>query len=378
MMNSIRNILALLISIFSLSSFAHDPGLSFANITLSPEKNSLQAQLIFAKSDLDLIVKIDADKNGVIQNTSELGNLALQMLSVQQNEKKHRPKLISLAITEKDAVKITLNYVLGNRRENTNNTLTLDATIIQKLARGHRQYLSIKTTTEMLVGESILRSDAHTYAINYETVAQSNTFTRFFYEGVYHIWIGFDHILFLITLLLPAVLVFEKSKWRSVTRLNAALISTIKIVTAFTIAHSITLALAVFNIIYIPSRVVESVIALSVIITALNNIYPFFTQSRWILAFVFGLVHGFGFAGVLTDLGLSNQPLLLSLVGFNLGVEAGQLAIVLVLLPLLFVIRETQSYRVYIFRGGSLLAVFIAAIWLFERSFNIDLFTLFA
>ncbi|EGF31347.1 hypothetical protein IMCC9480_36 [Oxalobacteraceae bacterium IMCC9480] len=189
-------------------------------------------------------------------------------------------------------------------------------------------------------------------------------------EGVWHIWIGFDHILFLLALLLPAVVFRQNKQWEAVGAFKPAFWSVLKIVTAFTLAHSITLTLATLGVISLPSRWVESTIAASVVIAALNNIYPLFRDRRWMMAFLFGLIHGFGFASVLSDLGLPKNALVLALVGFNVGVELGQLAIVAAFLPLAFYLRRTMLYRRIILLGGSGLIALLATAWLVERAFN--------
>ena len=147
-----------------------------------------------------------------------------------------------------------------------------------------------------------------------------------------------------------------------------------KVVTAFTVAHSITLSLAALAVIQLPSRIVESAIALSVLLAALNNLRPLVLGRRWIVAFAFGLVHGFGFASVLADLGLPRDALLIALVGFNVGVEAGQLALVAVFLPVAFQLRRTWLYRRMLFIGGSALIALVATVWLLERSLDLRLF----
>jgi hypothetical protein len=192
-------------------------------------------------------------------------------------------------------------------------------------------------------------------------------------EGVWHIWIGFDHILFLLALLLPAVVSRQQKKWEAVVAFEPAFWAVLKIVTAFTVAHSITLSLAALGIISLPSRWVESIIAASVMIAALNNVIPLFSERRWIMAFVFGLIHGFGFASVLADLGLPPDALVLALIGFNLGVEAGQLAIVAAFLPIAFALRRSWFYQRIILSGGSVLIAILAMIWLAERAFDMKL-----
>ena len=148
----------------------------------------------------------------------------------------------------------------------------------------------------------------------------------FFFLGVEHIVTGYDHLLFLLALILC----------------GGNLIQLLKIITAFTLAHSITLAAAALNIITLPSVLVEAVIALSIAYVAFENLYPRYAISkRWTISFVFGLMHGFGFSTVLRDIGLPQDNLIWSLLNFNLGVEAGQLAAVVLVLPALFWLRKT-------------------------------------
>ena len=198
-------------------------------------------------------------------------------------------------------------------------------------------------------------------------------FVDYLLEGVWHIWIGFDHILFLLALLLPAVAIRSRHRWEGVNAFRPAFWNVFKIVTAFTVAHSITLTLATLEVITLPSRLVESIIAASVVIAALNNVVPIFSERRWAMAFAFGLVHGFGFASVLADLGLPSDALILALVGFNAGVELGQLAIVAAFLPFAYVLRRTIFYRRMVLLGGSLLIALLAGVWFVERAFELKL-----
>ena len=197
------------------------------------------------------------------------------------------------------------------------------------------------------------------------------TLNQYLKDGIFHIWAGYDHILFLLALLLPAVLIRQGGKWQPAPRLGGAFKEVVKVVTAFTLAHSITLSLASLQIISLPSRLVESLIAASVIFAALNNLRGTVEGRRWVMAFVFGLVHGFGFASVLADLGLPQGALVLALVGFNAGVEVGQLTIVAVFLPLAFWLRGTRFYRVGVLIGGSLLVALLASWWLAQRMFDL-------
>lgn len=207
-------------------------------------------------------------------------------------------------------------------------------------------------------------------------------------QGVWHIWIGLDHILFLLALILPSVVRRKKklvevesgkteSKyylwgWEPVPRFKPAFIYIIKVITFFTIAHTITLTLASLEIVSLPSRVVESIIALSIGLAAYHNITPIFRGKDWIIAFVFGLFHGFGFASVLGDLGIKGEFLTMTLFGFNLGVEIGQVAIIALIFPILYFIRKIKFYPhflVYL----SVLLIIISLYWFVERAFDYDM-----
>ncbi|MCC6234592.1 MAG: HupE/UreJ family protein [Verrucomicrobiales bacterium] len=193
-------------------------------------------------------------------------------------------------------------------------------------------------------------------------------------EGIHHIWIGLDHILFLLALLIPAVIRRAPATGASQPDgFRAVLMRVVAIVTAFTLAHSITLVLATLNLVQLPSRLVETVIAASVAVVALNNLFPLLRDHRAGMAFAFGLIHGFGFASVLQDLQLPAQALVSSLVGFNLGVELGQLAIVAVFLPVAYALRTTRTYRHVVLQFGSCAILALAMAWLAERALDLDL-----
>jgi hypothetical protein len=220
---------------------------------------------------------------------------------------------------------------------------------------------------------AVLGPDTGVLTLRAGEASRLDQFVQYVVEGIWHIWIGFDHILFLLSLLLPAVLVHTAKRWQGVATFRIALREVLWVVTAFTVAHSITLTLAALQIVALPSRWVESAIAASVVLAAANNLWPVVEHRRWVVAFVFGLIHGFGFASVLTDLGLPADTLVLSLLGFNLGVETGQLAIVAGFLPAAYLLRNTALYRRGVFMGGSALTLLVALVWLAERALDLKL-----
>jgi hypothetical protein len=195
-------------------------------------------------------------------------------------------------------------------------------------------------------------------------------FGRYIVEGVWHIWIGIDHIVFLLSLLVLAPLLPSRQRitqWPAAQQARPVLMDVLAVVTAFTVAHSITLGLTIMEWLTPPPDLVEPAIALSVVLAALNNLLGINSLKRWRLAFVFGLVHGFGFASVLLDLGLPASALVAALGGFNVGVELGQLAIVGVFLPIAWLLRHTRFYRWVIVAGGSAAIVVLGLFWTLDR-----------
>lgn len=188
--------------------------------------------------------------------------------------------------------------------------------------------------------------------------------------GVKHIFEGIDHILFLVALILPAVLFREEKTWHAVPAFKPALINVVKVVTLFTIAHSITLSVASLGWISLPSWIVESIIAASIAIAALDNLFPVFGKRMWLVVFGFGLFHGFGFASVLDDLGILGEHKLLTLFGFNLGVELGQVVIICLIFPVLYLLRKMSFYNPVFLRLGSVGLIIMAVIWFAERAFD--------
>jgi len=194
-------------------------------------------------------------------------------------------------------------------------------------------------------------------------------------EGVQHILTGFDHMLFLVALMLPAVVERRNGRWTARADLRAALVQVAWTATAFTLAHSITLGLASFNVLRVPVRVIEPLIAVTVLVTALNNLWPLVTKRLAVAAFGFGLIHGFGFAEVLAPLNLPTIELARTLLAFNLGVEGGQLIVVGTSFALLAATRRWQGYPRWILQGGSAALALIAMAWIVERVFDVPVFS---
>jgi HupE / UreJ protein len=371
-----RNILWLLCWLLPLGAWAHTPSETYLNFSLSG--TNLTGRWDIALLDLQHGL-------GLTPETAKL---------VSADELSRRQEALALDIVTRLTVKADSNIVAFQVTDFTtlplNNgeyaRLLLSAEPLPAppaiIGINTRVLFNIDTNMHGLLR---LEHDARTETVAFNHARVEHTFTlgvpasrwaqwwTFIREGVWHIWIGYDHILFLLALLLPSVMRRDGPDWRGVERFRPASLNVLKIVTSFTVAHSITLILAALDVVRLPSRLVESVIAASVVLVALNNLRPMFGDKSWAVTFVLGLVHGFGFAGVLGDLDPQRGELVLALLGFNVGVELGQLAIVAVFLPVAFALRGTGFYRVVIFRFGSVAAMLIAAGWMLDRVFDLNL-----
>jgi len=220
----------------------------------------------------------------------------------------------------------------------------------------------------------IFRQPGQTQTLDLSSGGLWQGFSAIVNLGILHIIKGIDHVLFLVALLLPSVLRRqEDSRWQPVGKFSTSLIYIIKVATAFTVAHSITLGLATLQLVQVPSRIVESVVAASIGLAAVDIFYPIFRGRSWFIIFLFGLFHGFGFADVLTKLGVTSQYPLLSLFGFNLGVEIGQLAIIAVVFPVLYLLRRQKFYPSVVMKTGALLLGAMSLYWFIERAFGINI-----
>jgi hypothetical protein len=196
-------------------------------------------------------------------------------------------------------------------------------------------------------------------------------FAQYFGAGLFHVWSGLDHLLFLAGLFLPAVLRRQRGQWTAVPNLRIALRDTAFIVTAFTIAHACTLTLAATGAFTLPSRMVEAAVALTVLFAGLNNLVPMVYRDLFWLSGIFGLIHGAAVASALIDLGLPGTGRVWALLAFNVGVEVAQLSLLaLVILPA-FAMRKTTFYRRFVLLPGSALVSVVGLCWFIERAFGV-------
>lgn len=190
---------------------------------------------------------------------------------------------------------------------------------------------------------------------------------EFMWEGMVHLWIGYDHMLFLLALLLPAAVRREKGRWVVEDSLGKAMKDVALIVTAFTVAHSVTLIIATLGVVRLPIAWVETFIALSIVAAAVNIVWPFLGQRRYLVGFGFGLIHGFGFASVLGDFLSDTSSRLIALASFNIGVELAQLVVVVAVVPLIFALRRQWVYQRVVMPVGVAAVALTGSIWALER-----------
>jgi hypothetical protein len=348
---------------------AHKPSDSY--LVIRADSSGLTGQWDIALRDLDFAIGLDGDGDGRITwgetrtRHPEIAAYALARLTLQADGQPCTLEVPQQLVDRHTDGAYSVLQLAIRCPVASPARLSVDYRLFAELDPQHRGLLNL--TTRAGSRSAVFSPEAPQQTFELATITRGSQFVDYAREGVWHIWIGFDHILFLVSLLLPAVLVWHKPRWEPAKRFSSSFWEVAKIVTAFTVAHSITLSLATLGWISLPSRWVESAIAASVVLAALNNIRPVVEGRRWVVAFCFGLIHGFGFASVLQDLGLPPDALLLALVAFNVGVEAGQLAIVAVFLPIAFVLRRHWVYRRIILMGGSALIALLAAVWLAER-----------
>lgn len=372
-------LLGLALALTSLApAWAHKPSDSYLSLQAGADSR-VEMRWDIALRDLDLLLQLDRDGNGEItwgevrSRADDIAALARQSLALAAGEQActwDAPQALQLD-RHSDGTYAVLR--MDARCPPLRDALTASYSLLFEWDPTHRGLVQWTAPGAMTAQARIFSVDSARQKLPLDAPGAWDTLRQYVVEGVWHIWIGFDHILFLLALLLPAVLRRERGHRRlqPVPGLRPAAIAVAQVVTAFTVAHSITLSLAVLGIATLPSRLVESTIAASVVVAALANLRGGDMHRRWLMAFAFGLVHGFGFASVLADLGLPQGALALALVGFNVGVELGQLAIVAAFLPLAWGLRATGFYRVGILGGGSLAIAGLAAWWFVQRAFDL-------
>lgn len=378
---SLRFSLLVCLLFISFNTFAHAPRENY--VWINVEEDHVSGRIELNVADINNKLKIDVDANsesrleGVANHAEEIQAYLLSNFSISDSDG-------DIPITfEKTGLSAESNEFaqffyksarLPNSHEvNITNTVFLTPEFA-KNDRLHRSLIVLEYNkaenkdfgleTPFLVF-SPQKSTATLDTVNPSPILE---WRDFLVQGVLHIWLGLDHVLFILVLLLSTVLIVKNEGWQPIDNFKGAFFKTLKIITIFTIAHSITLSLAAFGLVSMNSAFIETIIAVSIIAVAINNLVPIFNAHAWILVFVFGLFHGLGFASVMADLqfrtGLMGHILLM----FNVGVELGQFVIVALVFPLLFFIRKSSFYRTGVVIPISVLSILLATYWVIERT----------
>ena len=316
------------------TAHAHDPGLSTLDVGVSADR--IRASLSLAASDArqPAVGAIEAFVRDAIVVAIDGVPLAVRAARTERSE---------------SGIAVTLEFDRPSGMR-----LSIRCDVPKRLASGHRELLTVRAPDGSVVLERLLDAQSGDVGVDLETIAARRQAAGEFLElGIRHILGGYDHLLFLVALLL------------GVCRLR----SVVTTVTAFTLAHSVTLSLAVLGFVAAPPAVVEPLIAASIVFVGIENLVRDPGASRWKLTFAFGLVHGFGFAAALRDLGIGHDGggIALPLACFNLGVEAGQIAVVVALWPILRALNGRPAWRLRFAQATSLAITVAGGYWLVER-----------
>lgn len=377
------------VSVAPMTASAHKESDAYLSLHTDPTNlNVLRGQWDIALRDLSFVIDVDSNHDGAIT----WGEVKAQRTAIE------RYAMDRVAI-KGDGLTCSLTpnaQKIDTHTDGAYDVILFDAvcdkeipsklTVVYRLFQDvdpyHRGIITIHAGAE--IAQAVLGPENPTTSLNLRKPDHWQQFKSFMNDGIWHIWTGPDHLLFIFSLLLPAVL-FRREKgsaqnsqaqsfqsdWLPAPRLGSALIELIKVVSAFTFSHSVTLTLSVLGYVHLPSRLVESGIALSIIVAAGNNLFPLVRGRAWLVAFTFGFIHGLGFASALAGLQLPPAAMAASLSGFSLGVEIGQETIVLPFVPLAFLVRRTRFYQVGVVRWGSSLIIAIATLWLVQRAFDV-------
>jgi hydrogenase/urease accessory protein HupE len=354
-------ILAVLFSLLPLQdAAAHDPGLS--SLTICPRTSGLEATLTLAVKDAAQLAEIDENHDGTVTQAEfarggrQLEAEVARQVVIAPDGKVAKDKSISSRLDENNNVEVHLDFdaVVFSSME-------IQSKLIASLPFGHRQYLQVQNLTGKTIFERLLSGSADRATVQVpqtnwrnSAVESIHCFANFLSLGVRHILTGYDHLLFLFGLLV-------------VTR---GFFSALNIITSFTIAHSITLAVATLRLVQIPSRIVEPLIAVSIVFVGVENLLRGeIPKSRRLLTFGFGLIHGFGFASALREAGIASSAggIVLPLFSFNLGVELGQVMVAAVALPIIWKLRENPIFVARWAPACSATVVLLGSFWLVER-----------
>lgn len=373
-MRALALLLGLLLGLSALPVQAHKPSDGYWRVDL--RERTVSGRLDLPLRDLDYVMGLDADGDGLLRwgelraREREVQALLLSRLAIEADGARCPLQAAPLALVdlaEGPAVSLAFEgeCAVSPRR------LRLRYGLLFEMDPQHRGLLQLQWQDRVQTG--VFSPQRRTLEFEAGVGSAGAAFLQFFRVGVFHIAIGLDHLLFLAGLLLPAVVWREAGRWQTADRARDAFVGVVKVVTAFTLAHALTLTLASLELLRLPTRLAESLVAATIVFAAVNILRPMVRQALWRVAFLFGLIHGAGYASVLGDLGLDPLTLALALLGFNLGVEGMQVAVAALFVPLSFRFRKVPLYQWGVVGGGALLVAALGLLWFIERAFNLQL-----
>jgi HupE/UreJ protein len=370
--SAVKRILLALFCIAALGAargaFAHSTSTSYLLVDVPSAEAPVTLRWDLSVHDIVWTVYIDQDYDGVVtwQEVGEarryLEAAVLREISLARGGAPCALRFKDVALAERTGQNYLSVALAGECPRQ--GLLALGGSLFMSGDASQRVLLSVTRGPEKIAG--VLSADASTWNEPVRPSAWAS-FARFVREGVWHVLIGYDHIAFILLLLLPAVLRSVDGRWRSAESLSQVARDIVTIVTAFTIAHSTTLALAVTGTVHVPTQPIEVAIAASIAVAGGLNLLPKLSRLRLPLAFGFGFVHGFGFANALSEIDAAGSALLPLLAGFNIGVELAQLAIVAAVLPLIYLARNRRWYSGGVLPLGSCALGAAGLVWLWQR-----------
>lgn len=364
---------ALLLLLWAGTANAHKASTSYLFLTV--EGTAVTGRWDIALRDLDYALGLDANNDAVLtwgevrKQQARIASYALGRLIVSADKSPCTLSVQNLQVMDHSDGHYA-SLALAGSCPHSPVSLSLDYSLLFELDALHRGLLNLQFRGSQ---SGIFGPDARRLRFNVAGASTASVFRQYFHEGLWHVWTGLDHMLFLAGLFLPAVLRRSGKKWLPAESLRGAFAQTAIMVTAFTLAHTLTLSLAATGVFSPPSRWVESGVALSVLFAGLNNLIPMVYRGLFFVAGGFGLIHGAAIAGGLIELGLPPGGRVWALLAFNLGVEAAQLAILIAVLPPSFALRRFAAYRWLVLLPGSAFICFAGVVWLLQRGLNINL-----
>lgn len=360
-----RFVLSIVLMVTAFCSYGHSS--SEAYLSLQVQGKQAQGAWEFSLRDLEFVVGLDANADGKIswqdikQRQSVVQQYILSGITILQEQQACTVTPGEIMLNERAGNVFLHQPVEVNCPAYIQQLQVRYQLFFEQDTRHHAIWLFAAEGANMTRISSI---DNAELSIDFSSASNQQGFLEFLWQGIWHIWIGLDHILFLVLLMLSVENSLTGLK-QSVNRQRA--IRMLKTVTAFTLAHSLTLAMAATGWLALPSAWVESVIALSVVLAGLNVLFKWVKERLWWFAFVFGLIHGFGFASVLLDLSFNKQQLIQTILAFNIGVEAGQLVIVALAIPVLAMLSRMNKPGQYIKHMTTTGVIMLASVWFVQR-----------